>query len=497
MIDKKIILIVDSDKRRRESISYALDSQDCKLILAQNSDEAFNCIDQEKVNVLISPLKSDGIDGMQLLEVVKLRHPDSSVIFTVSQNTIDTDIAIKAMRGGADDFLSKPLNLDKLKAMVEKALERQAIILENIQLRQQLDEKFGLVGFTGSSPKMYRIYERLSQIAQVRNTTVLIVGDSGTGKELAAKAIHFNSSRKEKPFIKVHCAALSETLIESELFGHVKGAYTGAFESRKGRFELADGGTLFLDEIGELSLTTQVKLLRVLNEQEFERVGGSHSIKVDMRIIAATSRNLEEAVQKGLYREDLYYRLNVVKIEMPSLRERREDVPALINVFMQQFCKDNDKEPKELTNRAMKALIKYDWPGNVRELKNCIESMVVMSQRKILDVDDIPQHILQSFPDFKNSLSDDVFPSYIPFVSSASVPSSLSFSPSSNSVDGNLDSPDSQNFIKFRVGITFEEVEREMIKETLKYTNNNKAKAAKILGIGLRTLFRKVKAYQL
>ncbi|MFQ6040621.1 MAG: sigma-54-dependent transcriptional regulator [Candidatus Poribacteria bacterium] len=487
MDEQKLILIADDEKRLRENISYAIDDDNYHIVLVQNETEALNCIDNEFVDILIVPLKTNEIDGIHLLEVAKRRNPDVGVILTTTQSIADTGAAIKAMnQAGAHYFLSKPINLDQLNAVLKKVIDQQRLASENKQLQQQLDSKFGLVGFTGHSAAMHKVYETITQIAPAK-TTVLILGESGTGKELAARAIHLSSPRRDKPFIPIHCAALTESLLESELFGHERGAFTGATNVKKGRFELADGGTLFLDEVGEINNEIQVKLLRVLDTREFERVGGEKTYHVDVRIIAATNRNLLEAVQNGEYREDLYHRLSVVAINMPPLRDRKEDIPLLVDAFIREFNEENNKQLSGITNQAMRFLMRYDWRGNVRELKNCIEGMVVMARpNKILDVDDLPEHILLA----DTNPTAQILPVHTlkkressPFLTPA---------PTISSMDAFHNAQ-----LRVHVGMSLSDIEQEVIRETLKYTNNNKAKTARILGIGKRTLYRKIEKYGL
>jgi DNA-binding NtrC family response regulator len=296
------------------------------------------------------------------------------------------------MRNGAYDFITKPLNIDKLSLIVKRALENSSLKRQNRELLNQLKKKYSFENIIGKSEPMKKVFETIELVAPSR-ANVLIYGESGTGKEMIADAIHHNSPRREKPYVKVHCAALPESLLESELFGHEKGAFTGAIARKRGRFELANTGTIFLDEIGEVKLQTQVKLLRVLQEREFERVGGEQPIKVDVRVISATNKNLKEEIEKGTFREDLYYRLDVVSIQVPPLRERSEDIPLMVHKFMEEFARENDREIEGITNNALQAMISYKWPGNVRELRNVIESIVVLTKSKVITEQDLPPYI--------------------------------------------------------------------------------------------------------
>lgn len=440
----KTILIVDDDEDVRESITYALNEEGYNAIPAADEAWALNYLDEEQVDLVITA------DGMKLLDVAKEKYPEVDVI--VMANATNVEMAVEAMKAGAYDLQTKPINMDKLITSVGESLGKQIIVADDIEHHHPLDSKFGLTGFAGNSEKMQRILRTISHVAPVM-TTVLLSGETGTGKSLAAKAIHYNSPRRDKPFIELSCAALPEGIIESELFGHDRGAFTSALNSKKGRFELADGGTLFLNDVSDISPYTQVKLLRVLEDKEFERVGGQETVTIDVRLIAATNKSLEDAIREGEFREDLYYRLHGVTIELPPLRQRKEDIPLLVETFMREANHLNGKNIKSITDQAMLYLIKYDWRGNVRELKNCIEGMVVMTLRSSLGVSDLPKRIVRA--------GDDSWQ------------------------------------VDIHVGMSVKDAERELIVETLKYTNNNKALAAKILNMGLRTLFRKVKEYDL
>jgi DNA-binding NtrC family response regulator len=385
------------------------------------------------------------MDGIELLEAVKGLRPEAEVVVISAQGTIEK--AVQAMKLGAFEFIEKPINPRVISLVVERALEKQTLILQNRDLRSKLEDRFHFKNIIARSGKMVKIFELIHHIAAY-DSSVLIIGESGTGKELIANAIHYNSPRASMPFIKVSCASLSEGIIESELFGHEKGAFTGAIASRKGRFEMADQGTLFLDEVEDIPPTTQIKLLRVLQEGEFERVGGNKTIQVNIRIIAASNRDLQEAVKNGTFREDLYYRLNVVNIKLPPLRERKEDTPFLVNFFIDKFNQKYNMKVKGISQRAMSFLIDYGWSGNVRELENTIESILVINSPEVIDIQHLPQEV--------------------------------------------KDSREKPEVIPIKIGTPLEEVEREMLIQTLKATKGNKRRAAKLLGINVRTIHRKM-----
>jgi DNA-binding NtrC family response regulator len=376
---------------------------------------------------------------------VKGLRPETEVIVISAQGTIEK--AVQAMKLGAFDFIEKPINPRVISLLVERALEKQTLILQNRDLRSRLEDKFHFKNIIGRSEKMVNIFELIQHIAPY-DSSVLIIGESGTGKELIANAIHYNSPRASMPFIKVSCASLSEGIIESELFGHEKGAFTGAIAFRKGRFELAHQGTLFLDEVEDIPPATQIKLLRILQEGEFERVGGNKTIKVNIRIIAASNRDLQEGVKRGIFREDLYYRLNVVNIKLPALRDRRDDIPFLVNFFIEKYNQKYHMKVKGISQKAMNLLTDYEWMGNVRELENTIESILVINSPGVIDI----QHLPQEFRDFKEK------PEVVPI----------------------------------KIGTPLEEVEKEMLIQTLRATKGNKRKAAKLLGINVRTIHRKI-----
>ncbi len=448
-MDKKVILIVEDDLRLGESLRLLFKKKGYSTLLASNGKEALQLFRQEMVHLVITDLVMPKMSGLELLEAIKRLRPETEVIVISAQGTIDK--AVQAMKLGAFDFIEKPINPRVISLLAERALEKQTLILQNRDLRSQLEDRFHFKNIIGRSEKMVKIFDLVRHIAPY-DSSVLIIGESGTGKELIANAIHYNSPRASMPFIKVSCASLSEGIIESELFGHEKGAFTGAIASRKGRFEMAHQGTLFLDEVEDIPLSTQIKLLRVLQEGEFERVGGNQTIKVDIRIIAASNRDLQEAVRNSTFREDLYYRLNVVNIKLPALRDRKEDIPFLVQFFIEKFNKKYQMKVKGVSQRAMSLLMDYSWSGNVRELENTIESSLVIHSPEILDL----QHLPQEIRDFKEE----------------------------------------QEVIPIRIGTPLEEVEKELLVQTLKVTRGNKQKAAKLLGINVRTIHRKLEEIQ-
>jgi DNA-binding NtrC family response regulator len=444
-MEKRVILIVEDDPNVGESIRSFLEKRGYSILLASNGKEALPLFRREMVDLVITDLVMPKMDGMALLEAVKKLKPETEVIVISAQGTIEK--AVQAMKMGAFDFIEKPINPRVIAMVVERALEKQTLVLQNRDLRSQLEDKFHFKNIVGKSEKMVRIFELIRQISSY-DSSILIIGESGTGKELIANAIHYHSPRASMPVIKVSCASLSEGIIESELFGHEKGAFTGAVASRKGRFELAHGGTLFLDEVEDIPPSTQIKLLRVLQEGEFERVGGNKTIQVDIRIIAASNRDLQEAVEQGTFREDLYYRLNVVNVKLPSLRERKEDIPFLAQFFIEKYNQKYQMKVKGISQRAMNVFVNYQWKGNVRELENTIESIMVVNSPEAIDLPHLPQEIR----DFKES----------------------------------------PGIISIRIGTPLEEVEKEILLETLRATKGNKRKAAQLLGINVRTIHRKM-----
>ncbi len=384
------ILIVDDEKNYLVVLEALLGPEGYEILTAGSARDAIRLIQDSDLDLLITDMKMPGTSGMQLLEESKKIKPDLPVIMMTAYGTIE--MAVEAMKKRAYDYITKPFQNEELKLTIKKALENYRLIKENRRLSQALSDRYKYGNIIGKSKPMQRIYEMISKVAQSK-ASVLITGPSGTGKELIAKAIHYESPRKERPFISVNCGALTETLLESELFGHEKGAFTGALSMKKGRFELADGGTLFLDEVGDMPPPLQVKLLRVLQEMEFERVGGTITIHVDVRVLSASNRNIKEVVAEGNFREDLFYRLNVINIEVPSLRERPEDIRLLVSHFIEKYRQDEGKERIELSPEVWKILYSYSWPGNVRELENVIERAVVLKADRIIGQEDLPTEL--------------------------------------------------------------------------------------------------------
>src|SRR5438128_1889547 len=448
------ILIVDDEKHTRDGLRRLLEDE-YDVYVAEDIGGAISVLERETVDLLLTDLRLAGEDGMQLIErALKMPHPPICIMMT-AYGSVDT--AVEAMKRGAYDFVTKPLNLDKVEILIARALQSRRMEQENRTLRQQIDDRFGLENILGESLALREVLDTIRQVAP-SSANVLIEGESGTGKELAAHAIHNLSRRNKAKFVTVHCAALSPTLLESELFGHEKGAFTGAHERRMGRFEQANGGTIFLDEVAEIPPSTQVKLLRVVSEERaFERVGGNQTLRADVRLIAATNKNLEKLMREGKFRDDLFFRLNVVRITMPPLRERKDDIPLLVRGFLRHFSKVNDKSIVDLTADAMNALLTYNWPGNVRELRTAIEHGVVMATGPKITVRDLPPAVRQA--------------------ASATLPRGISaakaFGPKSSPLD-------------------LHETERKLILQELATTNGNVTAAAKKLGISRRTLHRKI-----
>ncbi len=422
---------------------------------APAAKRALRLIEEQVFDIVITDLIMDGVGGLEVLAKAKRELPDAEVVILTGNSTIKT--AVTAMQAGASTYLTKPLDINELRTKADKASQSQRLQRSNLELQKQLNEKFGFEGVIGNSSAMNAVVAKLRQIAPT-SASVLITGESGTGKELAAKALHINSPRKNKPFVPLNCAELSENVLESELFGHVKGAFTGADRDRIGRFQYANGGTLFLDEIGDMPISIQVKLLRVLENGEIVRVGTNEPIKVNVRLISATHRDLTDAIAEGKFRQDLYHRLKVVSVKLPPLRERRDDIPLLIEHFLKEFTASHAKTITAITPAVRKVFMAYSWPGNVRELRNTIESMIVIDTDGQLDLDDLTEDL-----------------------------QALTSSTRSDGPAG----------IDSLVGKSLEEIEKHYIIETLKRTDGNREEAAKILGIGERTLYRKIKEYGL
>jgi two-component system response regulator AtoC len=386
------LLIVDDEKNTREGLRASLEDS-FEVYVAADMKGALGVLEREAVDLVLTDLRLGGEDGMELIDRVLERPTPPVVVMMTAYGSVDA--AVEAMRRGAYDFVTKPVNIDRLEMLLKRALRSRSAEKEVVELRKQVEKRYGLERLIGESGVMQEVYDTIKQVAPTR-ATVLIQGESGTGKELVAQALHALSERPKVKFVTVHCAALSPQLLESELFGHEKGAFTGAMERRIGRFEQANGGTLFLDEIGEIDQTTQVKLLRVLGEERsFERVGGNTSIRVDVRLVAATNRDLAKMVAEGKFREDLFFRLSVVPVTLPPLRARKEDLPLLVNAFLKSFAEENGKPFREMTADAMQAILAYDWPGNVRELRTAVEHGVVMAGGAKITLRDLPMSVRQ------------------------------------------------------------------------------------------------------
>ncbi|MBE9469860.1 MAG: sigma-54-dependent Fis family transcriptional regulator [Chloroflexi bacterium] len=439
------ILVVDDEAIIRESLRDWLADAGYEVFTAENGSKALELIEKEKLGIVIADLVMPGMDGIEVMKRAKEIRPNIEVIIITAYASIPT--AIAAMKEGAYDYIEKPFCPERAELLIQKLAEHRKIVEENLSLRQRLEERHHFESIITKSSKMQRVIELIKVVAK-SNATVLITGESGTGKELVARAVHSNSPRMGRPFVAVSCGALPESLLESELFGHEKGSFTGAYAQKKGKFEFANRGTLFLDEVGEMSGNIQVHLLRVLEEKEFTRVGGNEPIKVDVRVISATNKDLKRAIANGEFREDLYYRLNVVTIELPPLRERKEDIPLLAQHFLNKFALENDKEVTGFSPEATKSLLDYDWPGNVRELENAVERGVILAKGSLVTVADLPQE-------------------------SASLARSVP------------------------IGRALREVERNHILSVLNGTGGNYSEAARVLGITRMTLYNKAREYSL
>ena len=442
----KKILVVDDEIGIRQSLKKILEKEGFEVLTASNGEEAFKIIRSDSIDLLISDIRMAGMDGLELLKVCKSVSPYTEVIMITGYASVDT--AVDSMKQGAYDYITKPFKKADIIKAVQKAIEKQILTMDNVKMKERIEAMEAAPLIETASPSMKKLVEMVHQVAPSQ-ATVLIMGESGTGKEVIADMIHKLSPRAGKPMVKVNCAAIPETLIESELFGYEKGAFTGAAGRKEGRFEVADRSSIFLDEIGEVPQAVQVKLLRILQEETFERLGSNKTIKVDTRIIAATNKDLAAMVKNGQFREDLYWRLNVITLQLPPLRERREDIPNLVQHFINRFSRKNEKEMKGIESKAMEILLGYEWPGNVREIENVIERSVVLDRDGIIGPDDLPAQI-----------------------QSASMPAMES--------------------VTIPLGTPLEEVEQILMEETLKRTKGDKGLASKLLGISTRTLYRKM-----
>ena len=444
------ILVADDEPSHRKMIDAVLAAEGYEVTLAEDGQAAISAVENRFYDLVIMDVRMPNVDGIQALQRIKQMSPDIPVIIMTAYASVGT--AVDALKSSAYDYLIKPLDIEELKILVAKALHHHQLEQENIYLKERLNDRFDFSNIVGRSPAMKKLFETMALVAP-SEATVLIVGESGTGKELIANAVHQNSPRKDLPFVKVNCAALPETLLESELFGHEKGAFTGAIARKQGRFQLAHNSSILLDEIAEMAPSTQAKILRVLQEREFEPVGSTQTMKVDTRVIAATNKNLEDEIRESRFREDLYYRLNVVTVDVPPLRERREDIPLLADLFLKQYAEKNRRLIKGFTPRATDLLMRYDWPGNVRELENIIERAVIMSRGEMITPLEFPIDLQ------------------------------------------NLDEELKESRIDLTPGRSLKEVEKVMILRTLEESGGNRTHTARILGISRRTLQLKLKEY--
>jgi two-component system NtrC family response regulator len=455
MSSKGRVVVIDDEVNAAQALETLLREDGYEVWNAQDARSGLQLVEKEDPDVILTDLRMPGMDGLELLARIKEARPETMVILMTAYGTVKT--AVQAMKLGAEDYLSKPIDVEELEVVLQRTVEKKRLLEETRSLRARLDHKYRFDNLVGESPEMLAVFKTIRQVAP-SSASVLLLGESGTGKELFAQALHQNSPRRHRPFIKVACAALPETLLESELFGHEKGSFTGAIATRAGRFEAADGGTLFLDEIGDISPTVQIKLLRFLEEREFERVGGNRTFKVDVRIVAATHRDLRKKLEEGAFREDLYYRLNVIEVHIPPLRDRAGDLPILAHYFLRRYAEANTKEIKGLSDEALSLLLQHKWPGNVRELENAIERAVVLADQPVLT----PGH----FPTLRSPRGEAAAPRPSGGLG-VSIP-----------------------------GSTLGEIEREAILRTLEAVGGSTSRAAALLKISPRKIQYKLKEYQ-
>ncbi len=451
------VLIVDDDEPHAQAVAASLLALSCDCVIANSGSKGVELIESQNFDIVITDLKMDDVDGLAILRKAKDELPDAEVIVLTAHSSIPS--VVTAMQGGAYTYLTKPLDIQELRSAVDKASSRIRLIRRNVALSRGLDEKFGFEGVIGNSPSMHRVIEQLKNLAPT-DTTVLILGESGTGKELVARALHQNSPRKNKPFVPLNISALPESILESELWGHELGAFTGAATRRIGKFEYANGGTLFLDEVGEMPMDTQIKLLRVLEDRKITRLGSNDEKTINVRLVAATNADLKGMMESGEFRSDLYYRLSVVTIYLPPLRDRREDIPLLIEHFLKEFTKRNGREVEGFSRAARQVLISFDWPGNIRQLRNVIEGMLALDSDGKLDIDDLPTELATLA-----GHSPDGFPA-------AAGTDML-------------------------IGRPLSDVEKYYIARALELTGGRREETAKMLGMGERTLYRKIKEFDL
>jgi len=448
--NKGRVLIADDEEAARRSLGQILSEDGYEVFLASDGEEALRLVAEQSPDILLSDLRMPRLDGHELLARVRQGYPDVALVIMTAHGTIRS--AVKAVQEGAEDYLTKPIDVEDLERVLERILKKRRLIAETRILRERLDEKYSFENIIGRSPEMLEVFRLVEQVAPSQ-ASILITGESGTGKELIAQAIHQRSPRRDAPFVKVACAALPETLLESELFGHERGAFTGALARRAGRFEIAAGGTIFLDEIGDIPMGMQVKLLRFLQEHQFERIGGNQTLTVDVRVIAATHRNLAALIREGKFREDLYYRLNVIEIPLPPLRARAHDIPLLVNFYVRRFAAANSKEVSGLTDEALAALMAYDWPGNVRELEHAIERAIILARSSEID--------LALFPSLPKTVK-----------------------------------PARRDNGPVVPGATLDDIERDAILRTLEAVGGSTSRAAAVLKISARTIQYKIKQYR-